>query len=371
MKALKFLVPVLVAISLVGVSWGLAGATLAGNSGHDIAHTHLTVATGVEVPISSAAVLDQPSIESALVTDSSLSDSAPAIEPQLPISNDPYLENQWALSQIQLVDLWQVTTGSPEIVVAVLDTGIDQNHEDLEGKVVAEVNFTDSPTPSDAYGHGTHIAGIIAANSNNGIGIAGLAPECRLMNVKVANDKGRCQASAVAEGIIWAVDNGASVINLSVELGEPSSELEKAVDYAWSHGAIIIAAAGNDGSELPVYPAYYEDCIAVAGTKQDGTLAPLSNHGDWVDAAAPGFNIYSTLPQNSYGYKTGTSFATAYVSGLAALLFNVVSDSNGDGKLNDEVRVAIEAGCQQIGIDGVGTGRIDAATSLAEIGYTP
>jgi subtilisin family serine protease len=109
----------------------------------------------------------------------------------------------------------------------------------------------------------------------------------------------------------------------------------------------------------------------VAGTKQDGTLAPLSNHGDWVDAAAPGFNIYSTLPQNSYGYKTGTSFATAYVSGLAALLFNVVSDSNGDGKLNDEVRVAIEAGCQQIGIDGVGTGRIDAATSLAEIGYTP
>jgi thermitase len=208
---------------------------------------------------------------------------------------------------------------------------------------VAEVNLTDSPTPSDAYGHGTHIAGIIAASGNNGIGIAGVAPQCRLMNVKVADDKGRCQASAVAEGIIWAVDNGANVINISIELREPSAELEDAVNYAWSQGAVIIAAAGNDGSQSPVYPAYYENCLAVAATKQDGTLAPLSNHGDWVDAAAPGFNIYSTLPQNGYGYKTGTSFATAYVSGLAALLFNVVSDSNGDGRLNDEVRAAIEA----------------------------
>jgi thermitase len=109
----------------------------------------------------------------------------------------------------------------------------------------------------------------------------------------------------------------------------------------------------------------------VEATKQDGTLAPLSNHGDWVDVAAPGFNIYSTLPHNGYGYETGTSFATAYVSGLAALLFSVVSDSNDDGKLNNEVRLAIEGGCLRIGLNGVGESRIDAAGSLAELSYTP
>jgi thermitase len=149
------------------------------------------------------------------------------------------------VSQIQVAKLWQVTTGNQETLVAVLDTGIDQDHEDLNGKIVAEVNFTDSPTPSDTYGHGTHIAGIIAANGNNGTGIIGMAPGSRLMNVKIAGDKGRCQPSAVAKGIIWAVDNGASVINISVELEEASPGIEDAINYAWSQGAVIVAAAGN------------------------------------------------------------------------------------------------------------------------------
>jgi len=298
-------------------------------------------------------------------------DSVPPTQSEALIPNDPYLDEQWALSQIQMPKLWQITTGNREILVAILDTGIDQNHEDLKGKVVAEVSFTDSPTPNDIYGHGTHIAGIIAANSNNGVGIAGMAPGSQLMNVKVANDKGRCQASAVVKGIIWAVNNGANVINISVELEEPSPELEGAVNYAWSQGVVIVAAAGNEGSQSPVYPACYENCIAVAATRQDDTLAPLSNYGDWVDIAAPGFNIYSTLPDNSYGYKSGTSFASAYVSGLAALLFSVVTDTNGDGRLNDEVRAAIEDGCQQASMNSVGCGRIDAATALAEIRYIP
>lgn len=356
MRTFKFVILGFIAVSLVAVSYGL---------------TEATSATQTDVTASYATVQELSRIESDSASDSRLSDSTLATQSQLPISDDPYLENQWALSQIRLVDLWQITMGSPEILVAVLDTGIDQNHEDLEGKVVAEVNFTGSLTSSDTYGHGTHIAGIIAANSNNGIGIAGVAPDCRLMNVKVADDKGRCQASTVAKGIVWAVDNGANVINISIEIKDPSPELEKAINYAWSRGSVIVAAAGNNGSESPVYPAYYEDCLAVEATKQDGTLAPLSNHGEWVDAAAPGFNIYSTLPQNGYGYETGTSFATAYVSGLAALLFSVVSDSNDDGKLNNEVRLAIEGGCLRIGLNGVEEGRIDAAGSLAELSYTP
>jgi len=262
---------------------------------------------------------------------------------QPPILNDPYAERQWALRQVQAPALCQITTGNPEILVAVLDTGIDANHEDLKGKVETEVNFTDSPTPNDIYGHGTHIAGIVAANSNNGIGITGIAPESRLMNVKVANDRRQCQASAVAQGITWAVDNGAHVINISLQLAEPSTELEDSVNYAWSQGAVVIAAAGNEGGESPVYPAFYQNCIAVAATRQDGSLAPLSNHGYWVDVAAPGFNIYSTLPNNNYGYKSGTSFATAYISSLAALLFDVLRDTNGDNKANDEVRAALES----------------------------
>ncbi len=191
--------------------------------------------------------------------------------------NDPYWENQWALSKIQVFELWSTTMGNPEILVAVLDTGIDGDHEDLKDKVVAVTNFADSPTANDIYGHGTHIAGIIAATSDNGIGIMGMAPESRLMNVKIADDKGRSQPSALAEAIVWAVDNGASVINISIEIREPSQEIEDAVNYAWTQGAIVIAAAGNDGGQIPVYPAYYENSVAVAATNLDDTLAPLSN----------------------------------------------------------------------------------------------
>lgn len=281
-------------------------------------------------------------------------------EPFVP--NDPYMDKQWALTHIQIGELWQATTSGSGILVAVLDTGIDKNHEDLSGKVVAEANFTSSPVVNDIHGHGTHVAGIIAACADNGLGIVGVAPQSQLLNVKVAGDDGRCQASAVANGIIWAVDNGAVVINISIELREPSEELEEAVNYAWNNGAIIVAAAGNGGTQSPVYPAYYEHVIAVAATEQDDTLAMLSNYGEWVDMAAPGFEIYSTLPGNEYGYKTGTSFATAYVSGLAAILFDTLTDTNGNGYLNDEVLAALEEHCQQVDGFEVGFGLIDAAS---------
>ena len=283
-----------------------------------------------------------------------------------PLVSGSISDEQWALNKIAVSQMWQRTMGSQEVLVAVLDTGIDSSHEDLDGQVVAEANFTDSPTPGDAHGHGTHIAGIIAAKSND-IGIIGVAPDSRLLNAKVTDDMGRCHASALAEGIVWAVDNGASVINISVEIRGDSPELEKAIDYAWSEGSLVIGAAGNDGNDSPVYPAGYDNCIAVAATNQDDGLAVLSNHGDWVDVAAPGFGIYSTLPGDEYGLKTGTSFACAYVSGMAALLFDIVVDTNGDGRLNDEVRAAIETGCQTIDIAGVGSGRIDAAGAVAQV----
>jgi thermitase len=280
-------------------------------------------------------------------------------------------KQQWALQQIHAIpSTWNVKNSSP-VLVAVLDTGIDKNHEELDGRVVAEIDLSKSATFDDIYGHGTPIAGIIAADAENGLGMIGLAPESRLINVKVADDKGTCQISILAAGIIWAVDNGAKVINISIELKESTTELKNAVNYAWNNGAIVIAASGNDGNSLPVYPASLENCIGVTAIQENDTLAPLANYGDWVDVAAPGMDIYSTLPDNKYGYKHGTSFAAAYVSGLAALLFSMATDTNGDGKLNDEVRRAIEAGCDGIDIAGTGKGNINVANSVAELAVDP
>jgi thermitase len=263
--------------------------------------------------------------------------------------DDSYLAERWGVSKIEAPQAWQITRGDQSIIVAVLDTGINMDNQDLADRVVAEVNFTDSPTSDDLYGHGTHMAGTIAA----------IAPECRLMNVKVADDAGRCEPSVVARGIIWAVNHGAKVINLSLAM-RASPNLEEAIDYAWSQGAILIAAAGNRGGSGPSYPAYYDNCLAVAGTNKNDALALLSSYGDWVDVAAPGFNIYSELPQNQYGYKTGTSAAGAHVSGVAALVFSVAEDTNGNGTVNDEVRWAIENSCTPIAWDGVGQGLVNA-----------
>lgn len=279
------------------------------------------------------------------------------LSPQATYSaDDSYLAERWGVTKIDAPQAWQTTRGDQSIAVAVLDTGISKDNQDLADRVVAEVNFTNSPTCDDLYGHGTHMAGTIAA----------VAPECRLMNVKVADDTGRCERSVVADGIVWAADHGAEVINISLAM-EASTDLEEAVSYAWSQGAILVTAAGNKGGSEPSYPAYYDNCLAVAGTNEDDSLALLSSYGDWVDVAAPGFNIYSQLPRNQYGYKTGTSSAGAHVSGVAALVFTVTEDSNGNGVLNDEVRWTIENSCTTLAEDGVGHGLVNAFQAVTEM----
>jgi thermitase len=279
--------------------------------------------------------------------------------------NDTHFDKQWALTKIQAPDAWQITAGSQDVLIAVLDTGIDMQHEDLADKVVASMNFTSSPTTADLCGHGTHIAGTIAANANNSLGIAGVVPNCRLINVKVVNDDGICDSSKVAKGIVWAANNGAKVINLSLTFNEPDKALEDAVNYAWGKGVIIVAAAGNDGGSAPSYPACYENCLAVTATNSDDLLIQLAQYGDWVDVATPGANIYSTLPGNGYGYKSGTSMATAFASGVAGLLFSVVADANGNGRLNDEVRHEIETHCDEVGNPGIARGRVNALKAIS------
>jgi len=282
------------------------------------------------------------------------------ISNELPVASDgSSFHKQWALSAIMAPEAWQITSGKPDVLVAILDTGIDQTHEDLAGKVVASINFTQSPTVDDLCGHGTHIAGIIAATADNAVGGTGVAYNCSLMNVKVAEDDGSCDSATVAKGIIWAVDNGAKVINISLTITKPLPTLEKAIDYAWDKGAVIVAAAGNNYSSTPVYPAAYPNAIAVAATNKDDRLPQWSNHGDWISLGAPGVDIYSTLPDDNYGYKSGTSSAAALVSGEAALLFTIVTDTNSNGCVNDEIRHGIESTCDEVEIEGLGKGRIN------------
>lgn len=255
-------------------------------------------------------------------------------------TNDVHSEKQWALQRAQD---WQANLGDTQVVVAILDTGIDASHEDLNYKVVDGMNLTKSPTAADVQGHGTHIAGIIAATVNNEIGIAGVAPNARLLNVKVADDNGMVWPSTMAKGIIWATDNGAKIINLSMVVPTESAAIEEAVNYAWGKGVVLIAAAGNGIKSVPTFPAYYSKVIAVAATDEKDNLWEDSNFGEWVDVYAPGVEMYSTLPGNKYGYKSGTSMATAYISGIAVLVYDNVTDVDGDGFVNDEVTTALKA----------------------------
>ncbi|MDY6833718.1 MAG: S8 family peptidase [Chloroflexota bacterium] len=274
------------------------------------------------------------------------------------IPSDSNYFYQWGMNNIDAPEAWGVTHGDPGVTIAVLDSGVDRDHPDLEGKIIASVNFTDSDTFEDMYGHGTHVAGVAAAASDNDLGITGVGFDSSLMNVKVLEDDGKGYCSRLAKGVRWAVDNGAEVVNLSVVVDTPSASLESAIDYAWENGAVIVAAAGNDGNSDPRYPAYYSNCIAVAATDTNDSLASFSARGDWVDVAAPGVRIYSLSNDGGFEYKSGTSMATPYVAGLAALIFDIVEDTNGNGYLNDEVRSIIESSCDDL--SDINHGRINA-----------
>ena len=263
--------------------------------------------------------------------------------------NDYFFYDQWALNNtgqrvpgvtdppdqgtpgtfdadIDALEAWEVTQGSSAVKIAILDTGIDQDHEDLADKIIANRNFTNSSTVDDLAGHGTHVAGIAAAITNNDSkGIAGIAINSVLLNGKVLNDSGIGYNSWIANGINWAVAQGAKVINLSLGGSGYSLTVENAVKNAWNNGSIIVAAAGNNGNSSPFYPAYYSNCIAVAATDQNDAKASFSNYGSWVDIAAPGVNIISTYPvhpyTNYYAYASGTSMASPIVAGVAALVW--------------------------------------------------
>lgn len=289
------------------------------------------------------------------------------------ITNDTSLSQQWGLFKINAANqtatsAWDVTTGDAIIKVAVLDTGIEESHPDLLGKVIGNTNFTTSPTAYDQNGHGTHVAGITAAATNNQSGVAGTGYNTALLNGKVLGDDGSGYYSWIANGIVWAADQGAQVINLSLGGSSSSLALQDAINYAWSKGVVIVAAAGNSNSSSPNYPAYYTNAIAVAATDSNDKKASFSNYGSWVDVAAPGTSIYSTYKGNSYATLSGTSMASPFTAGAAALIW-----AKGICTTNNCVREHLEQTADQIA--GTGSlwsrGRINAYSAVTGVTSAP
>jgi type VII secretion-associated serine protease mycosin len=238
-------------------------------------------------------------------------------------SNDPGRSGQWALDRFAAEDVWTTNTGVG-VTVAVVDSGIDASHPDLTGRVLPGTDLVTGTGDgsADGYGHGTHVAGIIAATAGNGIGVAGLAPGVALLPVRVLDDSGTGWSSTTAAGIIWAVDHGAQVVNLSLGSTVPSAVSQQAVDYASAHGVLVVAAVGNgrDTGNLANYPAAYDGVLGVGATDQADASASFSTTGASVDVAAPGVSIESTYKGAAYATMSGTSMATPYVSASAALL---------------------------------------------------
>jgi len=233
-------------------------------------------------------------------------------------------------ADIRAVPAWDSVKGDPEVVIAVLDTGVDRDHIDLSAKVLSGGHdfANNDADASDDHWHGTHVAGIAAADTNNAAGIAGVAWNCRILPVKVLDRNGDGYYSWIIEGIIWAADQGADVINLSLGGDVPDTSLEDACRYAHDKGAVIVAAAGNDGLEGVLYPAAYDETVlAVTASDYADAIASFSNFGPEIDVAAPGDWILGPVPQTYVGpeelpyvFASGTSAAAPQVAGLAALI---------------------------------------------------
>ncbi|MFQ5854276.1 MAG: S8 family serine peptidase [Anaerolineae bacterium] len=289
------------------------------------------------------------------------------VEPNYPVHllgmpNDPDVSMQWHLDAIGAPAAWDLATGAG-VVIAVIDTGVDPGELDLKDQLVPGYDFVNGDAePWDDQGHGTRIALIAAAAARNGYGGAGVAYDARVMPLKALNNTGSGTHAWIAKAIIWAADNGADIINLSIGGPYPSQTLRDAVNYAWRRGVLLVAAAGNEDSNAPVYPAAYDDVLAVVGTTRDQQRASFSNWGDYVTVAAPAADILVTHG-GSHQTGSGTSLATPQVSGVAALVL-----SGNPGLSGGQVRDIIQSTVNDLGNPGwdpfYGFGQVNAYQAI-------
>lgn len=310
--------------------------------------------------------------------------------------------NQWYLTKIQAQTAWNFNTGSSNVVVAVIDDAVAIDHQDLSANIYQnaaesggfplidddlngqsdDVNGYDvangdaNPRPpsnasgnDDGFAHGTHVAGLVSASTNNNVGIASLGFNTTILPVKIADDASGALTGSL-DGIFYAMRSGVDIINMSWGTSTDATALKAVISQAYSSGITLIAAAGNDGSTNPFYPAAYPEVISVGATNPDDFVTGFSNYGSTIDVMAPGSGIYSTLPEgdNTYGNLNGTSMAAPLVSALAALL----KAENGNYS-SQEIKQRIQAGCENIDAINpnyagqIGAGRINAFNTVGNV----
>ena len=302
--------------------------------------------------------------------------------------NDPYYATHQDnyLPNMEMEAAWDLSRGDPALVVAIIDTGVDFAHSDLAGSVwinagevpangldddangyVDDVQgwdfFGEDNLPQDVHGHGTHVTGIAAARTDNGLGIAGMAGAVTVMPLNIFSPQGFGTYADLIAAIIYATGNGAQVINMSLGAVSYSRGEEAAVDYAWQHGVLLVAAAGNNSNDAMHYPAAHDHVLAVSSLTASDQRSSFSSYGDFVDLAAPGSSIMSTYRSNGYGLMSGTSMASPHVAGLAALI-----RSRNPTLTNVEVRQILESAADDLGDAGwdpyFGHGRINGRRAL-------
>ena len=278
---------------------------------------------------------------------------------------DPEWDDQWGVQKIRAPEMWSYTTGSEEVVVAVVDTGVDDSQPDLEGRVTAGYDFLNEDSdPADDNGHGTAVASLIAAAGDD-TGIAGMCWACHVMPLKALDEDGIGHVSDAAEAIVYAVDHGADIINLSLGAWFSSAALSAAVSHANDNGVLVVASSGNFGTTEPTYPAAEPGVLAVAATTASDELESFSTYGSWVELAAPGCNVAAVATGTGEGATMefcGTSFAAPLVAGAAALMRSAPAQPDAD-----EIAAALTATAVDIG-SGVEFGRIDGFAAFRELG---
>ncbi|MDB5099701.1 MAG: peptidase [Cyanobacteria bacterium RYN_339] len=240
---------------------------------------------------------------------------------------DPSYAQQWDMAKIQLGPALDLTPGAASIIVASVDSGVDYTHPELAGQVIKGYDYANNDAdPIDDNGHGTHTAGTMAAATNNGQGVAGVAGGCKVLAVKVMDSTGSGNTSGIISGITYATSHGAKVINLSLGGPQASQALHTAIQQAVNAGVVVVAAAGNDGSTTSNYPAAYPEVISVGATDKNDARATFSTYGSTLAIAAPGTSILSTYKGGLYKSLDGTSMASPHVAGVAALVRSLHPD---------------------------------------------
>ncbi|OGF74634.1 hypothetical protein A3E06_02860 [Candidatus Giovannonibacteria bacterium RIFCSPHIGHO2_12_FULL_44_42] len=314
-------------------------------------------------------------------------------------STQPAEVLEWGVDRIDADLAWSASSTASRgtsVKVAVIDTGIDKDHADLTGNIKGGVNFVapnsgppwtrvvDPEKWDDDNGHGTHVAGIVAA-ADNEIGVIGVAPEAHLWAVKVLDRNGSGYTSDVIDGITWAMNNGMQVINMSLGTASDIQAMHDAVDAAYAAGVVIVAAAGNSGdgdgsTNEVIYPAKYSSVIAVAATDNNDLIAYFSSDGAEVELAAPGVSIRSTWNDGLYNTISGTSMASPHVAGAVALVLATAVQSAYDVDVDGawdpaEVRAALQAAADDLGTAGhdnfYGYGLVDAEENVTGIQTNP